>query len=271
MASSSEQTARAAVRGFLPPQNDAEQLVMRRAQDLYSGAQKHWTAKWSGFLSDREQALCAAALNRSGCEWYRFEGGYPGAERKLLGVVPPGEAEEAPLGFWQIDCSWDKGMDPPSHKDYLGALTGLLIGREVFGDILTDDAHPGRAYLVALQSAAPLLRELSGVGRASARAVSCEQSALLLAAQKPRQLRSATVASLRLDAVLAAMLNCSRGIAAELIRAKKVELNHVAVQNAHSEVYEGDLFTVRGRGRFRLEALGGRSRKDRLFIQFFQY
>lgn len=271
MASSSDAPAKGAVRGFLPPQNDDERLVMRRAEDLYSGAQKHWTAKWSGFLSDREQALCTAALNRSGCEWYRFEGGYPNAERRLLGVVPPGEADEAPLSFWQIDCSWDGGMAPPSHKDYLGALTGLLLRREAFGDILLDDAHPGRAYLVALQSAAPLLSELSGVGRASAHAALCEQSALLSAAQKPRQLRSATVASLRLDAVLAAMLNCSRGTAAELIRAKKVEINHVAAQNAHSEVYEGDLFTVRGRGRFRLEALGGKSRKDRLFIQFFQY
>lgn len=268
MASSSE-PARA--RGFLPAQNDAERLVMRRAQDLYGAAQKHWAARWSGFLSDRQQALCAAALNRSGCDWYRFEGGYPDAERKLLGILPPGEAHEPPIAFLQIDCSWDGGMDPPSHKDYLGALTGLLISREAFGDILLDDAVPGRAYLVALQSAVPLLCELSGVGRASARVSPCGQDALLLAAQKPRQLRTATVASLRLDAVLAAMLNCSRGTASELIRANKVEVNHIAVQNAHSDVYEGDIFTVRGRGRFQLKALGGKSRKDRLFIQFFQY
>ncbi len=162
-------------------------------------------------------------------------------------------------------------MAPPSHKDYLGALTGLSLGREAFGDILLDDTVIGRAYLVALQSAAPLLCELSGVGRASARAVPCERDALLSAAQKPRELRSATVASLRLDAVLASMLNCSRSAAAELIRAKKVEINHIAARSAHSEVYEGDIFTVRGCGRFRLEALSGKSRKDRLFIQFFQY
>lgn len=270
MASSSEHAA-PKTRGFLPPQNDAERLIMRRAEDLYNGAQKHWSAKWSSFLSDREQALCAAALNRCGCEWYRFEGGFEAAERKLLGIVPPGEPEEPPLAFLQIDCSWDGGAQPPSHKDYLGALTGLSVQREAFGDILLDEETLGRAYLAALSSAAPLVEELTGVGRASASVRRCDAAALAALSQKPRPLRTATVASLRLDAVLAAMMNCSRGMAAELIRAGRVELNHVLVQNAHSDVYEGDLFTVRGHGRWRLEALGGKSRKDRLFIKFFQY
>ena len=49
------------------------------------------------------------------------------------------------------------------------------------------------------------------------------------------------------------------------------EINHVPVTSAHAAVYEGDVFTVRGMGRFKLEALGGKSRKDRLFIQYFQY
>ena len=51
----------------------------------------------------------------------------------------------------------------------------------------------------------------------------------------------------------------------------RLEINHVPVSSAHAPVYEGDIFTVRGMGRFKLEALGGKSRKDRLFIQYFQY
>ena len=78
------------VRGFVPPRSDQERMVMRRAEDLCASAEKRWSARYTGFLSDREQDLCAAALNRVGCDWYRFDGGYDGAERKLLCLAPFG-------------------------------------------------------------------------------------------------------------------------------------------------------------------------------------
>ena len=84
-------------------------------------------------------------------------------------------------------------------------------------------------------------------------------------------LQTATVASLRVDAVLAAMLHTSREKAVQLIRAGKLEINHLPVTAAHMQVYEQDVFTVRGVGRFRLEQIGGKSRKDRIFIQYYQY
>ena len=84
-------------------------------------------------------------------------------------------------------------------------------------------------------------------------------------------MRTATVSSLRLDAVLAAMLHCSRGVAVELITAGRVEINHLPADKPHAPVYEGDVFTVRGKGRFGLTALPGKSKKARLIIEYFQY
>ena len=71
----------------------------------------------------------------------------------------------------------------------------------------------------------------------------------------------ATVASLRADAVLGAMLHTSRSLAAAAIAAGKVELNHLPLRSAHEPVFAGDLFTVRGAGRWRVKAIGGKSRK----------
>ena len=59
--------------------------------------------------------------------------------------------------------------------------------------------------------------------------------------------------------------------AAAAIAAGKVELNHLPLRSAHEPVFAGDLFTVRGAGRWRVKAIGGKSRKDRIFITFFQY
>ena len=73
------------------------------------------------------------------------------------------------------------------------------------------------------------------------------------------------------DAVLAVMLHTSRTRAAEYIAAGRVEINHLPLKAAHETAYAEDIFTVRGVGRFRLAAIGGKSRKDRLFISFYQY
>lgn len=48
-------------------------------------------------------------------------------------------------------------------------------------------------------------------------------------------------------------------------------MNHVPLRTAHEDVFESDIFTVRGVGRYRLVAIGGKSRKDRIFITFYQY
>ena len=50
-----------------------------------------------------------------------------------------------------------------------------------------------------------------------------------------------------------------------------MEINHLPLKAAHETAYAEDIFTVRGVGRFRLAAIGGKSRKDRIFITFYQY
>lgn len=256
-------------RGFVPPQNDQEKLIMRRAVDLLRVAQGRWEARYSGFLSDREQDLCSAALNREGCDWYRFWGGYPDAERQLLCLEPVEEQADSPVVCIQIESSQQQAL---AHKDYLGALMGLSIQRTGVGDILLDPSVPGLAYVFVLPTVAELImQELTSVGNTSVRVCMCDAKKAASLAQLPRVTKHATVSSLRADAVLAAMLNCSRTIASDLIRAGKVEIGHIPVHAAHAPVYQGDTFTVRGKGRFKLQNLGGKSRKDRLFIEYTVY
>lgn len=257
-------------RGFLPPQNEQEKLVMRRAQDLFRAAAGRGIARYSGFLSDREQTLAAAALNAAGCSEFSFEGGYPGAERKLLCIEPAGAVSAPPICCVKLECFVPAGGQGPLHKDYLGSLLGLGLERSCLGDLLPDLEQPGAAYGFLLERVSALVcAELSSVGRFSAKAQPFDGPVAFAAPE--RELQSATVSSLRADAVLAAMLHCSRTQAEVLIRGGGVEIGHVPVSSPHAAVYEGDVFTVRGKGRFQLAFLGGKSRKDRLFIEYFQY
>ena len=267
MASSSD--AARGQRGFIPPQNDSERFLMRRVEELCRTAENRGIARSTGFLSDREQALAAAAMNRAQCGCGRFWGGWPGAERRVLCLEPPGTWAPEPVAALRIAA---KGEPLPGHRDLLGAMLGLGIERVCVGDILPDAQDPAVFYAFVLEEKADFLAaELTQAGRAAVCAARCAAVPEHVLAAPQRALREATVPSLRADAVLGAMMNTSRALAAQAIAAGKVEVNHLPLRTAHEPVYEGDLFTVRGQGRWRLQAVGGKSRKDRIFITFFQY
>ena len=146
------------------------------------------------------------------------------------------------------------------------------LRREALGDIVLLADTPGTAYVFALETAGELIcRELLQVGRTEVTTMLLSLDEVPEFPQAERKTQTATVSSLRLDAVLAAMLHCSRGQACEWIAAGRVEINHLPAESAHAPVYEGDVFTVRGKGRFGLTALPGKSKKDRSIIEFFQY
>ena len=261
-----------AVRGFVPARNEEERYLMRHIEDLARTAFGRGIPRYSNFLSDREQDLARAALNRFGAEAFHFEGGWPGAERKILCLEPEGSYAASPLCCVRLRCRIQPGADLPTHRDYLGSLMGLELKREALGDIVLPADQPGAAYVFALETAGELIcRELLQVGRTEVTTTLLSLDEVPEFPQAERKTQTATVSSLRLDAVLAAMLHCSRGQACEWIAAGRVEINHLPAESAHAPVYEGDVFTVRGKGRFGLTALPGKSKKDRSIIEFFQY
>ena len=265
--------AAGAVRGFVPARNDEERYLMRHIEDLADAAFSRGIARYSAFLSDREQDLARAALGRAGVrDGWRFDGGWPEAERRVLCLEPEYSYGECPVRCVQLQCRALPGAALPAHKDYLGSLMGLELRREALGDIVLPADTPGTAYVFALETAGELIcRELLQVGRTEVTTTLLSLDEVPEFPQTERKTQTATVSSLRLDAVLAAMLHCSRGQACEWIAAGRVEINHLPAESAHAPVYEGDVFTVRGKGRFGLTALPGKSKKDRSIIEFFQY
>lgn len=258
-----------AVRGFVPPQNDDERRLLRRVEELCRVAQSRGIPRYTGFLSDREQTLAQAACNKADCRCTRFWGGFDGAERKVLCIEPPDAWQEEPLAYLRFTAYGDK---MPTHRDYLGAILALGLERTCVGDLLADPEHDEVFYAVVLADKQEFIAsELTGAGRCMVQTACVDALPPHLLEQREHALQEATVPSLRADAVLAAMLHTSRTRAAEYIAAGRVEINHLPLKAAHETAYAQDIFTVRGVGRFRLAAIGGKSRKDRLFISFYQY
>lgn len=268
MASSSDQ----GVRGYIPPQSDEERLLVRRVEELCRLADARGIPRSTGFLSDREQVLATAAMNRAGCEFGRFWGGWPGAERKVLCLEPPDTWQLEPVAAMCLTACGVQEGKAPGHREYLGALLNLGIERVCVGDLLPDPQTPGQMYAFVLEDKADFLaRELNRAGAWTVHAQLCGQVPACVLAEPDRTLCEASVASLRADAVLASMMHTSRANAAQAIGAGRVELNHLPLRSAHEPVYANDLFTVRGAGRWRLQSIGAPTRKGRIFVTYFQY
>lgn len=154
----------------------------------------------------------------------------------------------------------------------LGAILGLGLDRACLGDILPDPADARSVYAFVLEDKADFIASnLTEAGRSPVHVERCNAVPEEVLRGPERQTQDATVPSLRADTVLAAMMHTSRSIAAQAIQSGRVEVNHVPLRTAHEDVFESDIFTVRGVGRYRLVAIGGKSRKDRIFITFYQY
>ena len=109
MASSSDPAAK--TRGYIPPQNDEERRLMKRAEELCRVAESRRIPRYTGFLSDREQMLAEAACHKAGCESFRFWGGFEGAERQVLCIEPPDTWQEEPTAYLRMQ-TYDSGNPP---------------------------------------------------------------------------------------------------------------------------------------------------------------
>ena len=80
-----------------------------------------------------------------------------------------------------------------------------------------------------------------------------------------------TVSSPRLDSVLKVLIGSSRETAAEHIRIGHVSLNHTLCTSVSHTVLAGDVVSVRGFGRYRIEQIGSQTQKGRLWLNAVRY
>ncbi len=83
--------------------------------------------------------------------------------------------------------------------------------------------------------------------------------------------RQDTVASLRLDNIVASAFGLSRAKAAEAIRRGMVSVNSMEALKVDMEIKECDKIAMREKGKAVLAEIGGTSRKDRIRIKINKY
>lgn len=226
----------------------------------------------SAFLSPRELHYGETFLRRSGVEFFSF-GGYADAERKRIYILPEYMESAKPqtledFGFSsRIDAIElrGSGFEKLSHRSVMGSLLGLGLERSVIGDILMTDDH---SALILCDSAMSdfLLSHWEKAGRDKIK-LSKTTLAYDFLPQREVQALSDTVASPRLDCVVAAICKLSREKAREAVLSKIVELDYEEIEQPDREIRPPCVISVRGYGKFRVISLADKTKKGRYRLQ----
>jgi len=249
-----------------------ERLLLARILDKLDQCRQRNIPVHTPFLSPGERAAAERLIAAAGHPRHIFTGGYDQAERAICLFLPDWmEADDAlsdPDGpVAALRCAFPEGAGL-THRDFLGSLMGLGITREMLGDFLVGK---GSCDIRALSSAMPiLLSQWEEVGRYRIRCRPIGLDELTQAEVTVKQVRD-TVATLRLDAVMASGFSLSRGKAADLISAGKVNLNHRECTKPDRLVAEEDVITCRGLGKCTVKTVGGLSKKGRIMIELERY
>ena len=148
-----------------------------------------------------------------------------------------------------------------------GAVLNLGIDRSKTGDILIDG---DRALIFVHRDMADVIsKELTRVRHTSVRV---EEIPFSEVSYEPsyEEIRG-TVASVRLDSLLALAFSSSRTRLTGLIEGAKVYVNGRLVTSNGYQLSEGDVVSVRGMGKFRFESSGSRTRKNRIMVVICKY
>ncbi|MCD8338123.1 MAG: YlmH/Sll1252 family protein [Lachnospiraceae bacterium] len=262
---------------------EKDRLLTKRFQDLASLAEHRGCVTFSDFLSLNEQNILHKTIQKF--SWIQGEtfGGYEGAERCIAAFVPDqllwnsNENDEActvshsgivfPVHCVHIRPRSARFAEVLSHRDVLGALMNLGIERSKTGDIAVSEKE---AYLFCSSSFSGLIcQELTQIRHTQ---VSCELCSMEHFTYTPAtETIRGSIASVRLDSVMALGFGASRSSLLSLIENGNVFVNGKLITTNAYSLKEGDIVSVHGMGRIRYIGTGGQTRKGRIYAEVQKY
>lgn len=236
--------------------------LIRRAEDLAARCERTSSVTATAFLTPAERMELQNTPSLRGTA-VAYSGGGTECERTCAFFLPFYlTAEELDPSEYIGAVHFRSFFGEPGHRDYLGALLALGVRREWVGDIRIRGAE---AWVFCLPSVVKTLAELDRA-RALYRPRRGDRSRGRTGGRgkdRDRELHGAEPPARRRDR---GAFPCLRTTAAELIRLGSVSLNYVPCLHTDAAIRDGDVISVRGKGKGTVTDTGGRSRKDRIFV-----
>jgi len=248
--------------------NDDKQVAARILDGIEQVIAEHGIYT-TDFLDPHQRQLAISIISQVPDIGYMLFGGYRQAERQVMVILPEYFSKAAVKSpITAIEITGKFGMDALTHRDYLGAVMGLGLRREKFGDVIV--GKNGCQIVLKKEIVEYVLSNLKTVGRFGINVTEIDTEQLDVEPERVKEITD-TVASMRLDSVASAGFSTSRSKMAKDIKAGNVKVNWQLVEDPSYGVSEGDVISIRGRGRVVVEQVVGETKKGRIRVSLKRY
>lgn len=257
---------------------DEERLICNRLLDMANNCYYRNIPVTSDFLDLNSQTLFQGITGDLPDVKWIMTGGYELAERRMIIFIPEymydsfDVSDEANaftdyFSVIRITPASKNFSEKLNHRDYLGAILNLGITRAKIGDILVGEDC---TYFFCTNNIAEYIADnLSFVKHTN---VHCEVTLHRDFSYEPafEQIQG-SIASLRLDSVIALGFNHSRSHLISYIQEGKIAVNgRIITSNAYA-IKPGDIISVRGLGKIRFVSEITTTKKGRVMVLINKY
>ncbi len=243
-----------------------EQTFIEKVIGWQREVEDRFAPKLTDFLDPRERFIVSSIIGQLNDLHVKVYGGFQEAERQRLFICPnyfEPALEDFQISFFTIH--YPSKFMQLKHPDVLGALLSLGLGRSKFGDIRIEGDTIQFAVVGEVQDY--ILANLTSIGKSKVKLDPLTAADPLITITEEWLEKTYTVSSMRLDVILATVLNISRQKSQSLIKAGKVKVNWTVREDTSFEVQEGDVLSARGFGRIKVMMTEGRTKKDKIRLQ----
>ena len=234
-----------------------------RLIDACSRAAQYETYMYTDFLDLQGVSLYKSLQRELTAVPSSLWGGYGQAEHQLVIFGSEevfGYPPAPPVVLLEIRPAAPKFAEALAHRDFLGSLMRLGIRRDVMGDLLVKDSV---CCVFCLDSIAGYIR--TNLTQVKHTLVDVREIESLPDDMRPvTEEFSVTAASMRLDAVAAALTRESRSAVLTRFRRGEVFVNGMEVSDSSKKCAPGDTLVIRHIGRFTIGGAQGQTRSGRL-------
>lgn len=246
-----------------------DKVLLAKIWDKIQAGMRRDIPAWTGFLSPRELEMTRYLFGQA--PGLTAFGGYADAERVMLVYLPEylDESwlleESSPLiclraTFYQEDSL--------SHRDFLGALMGAGIARETVGDICIGK---GCCDFFVIREIAPYIQQnFTSAGRTKVHIQPIPLAAVTTPEPETKEIRD-TLASLRLDSVVASGFRIGRSTASQYITSGRAAIDGLPCEKPDKIIAAGNKISIRGLGKIQLRNINGQSKKGRICVVIDRY
>lgn len=248
---------------------EKNEFFLKRIRELANLSYQRDIVTFSDFLNLNEQNMVSSLKQQFPQVVMETFGGYVNAERQMVAFHPDALAFtwEYPIDCLKIEPKAIKFSENLSHRDYMGALLNLGVDRSVIGDIIVQE----KAAWFFCQSKMTefFLENLCRVRHTNI---------MITKVNDPEEFPhpnlesiNGTCASVRLDSLIALAFKASRSSMVSYIESGQVFVNGKLITSNGYEPKEGDIVSVRGKGRFIFDGVSHQTKKGRYGVRILLY